>query len=98
LVGENIHRYPVSLTGLECQVSGLANSDTCPRPTTVSKLANSDTCPRPTTWLSADLGQAGVLRGVGLGLPMGLGVHLVPGVPSARGLTRVGRHANCSIL
>jgi hypothetical protein len=31
--GENTHRYPTSLTSLECQVSELANSDTCPRPT-----------------------------------------------------------------
>ena len=30
----NIHGYPMSLTSLECQVSELANSDTCPRPTT----------------------------------------------------------------
>jgi hypothetical protein len=34
LVGENIHRYPMSLTSLECQVSRLVNSDTRPRPTT----------------------------------------------------------------
>ena len=34
LVGENIHRYPMSLTSLERQVSELVNSDTCPRPTT----------------------------------------------------------------
>jgi hypothetical protein len=29
-----ISRYPVSLKGLECSVSKLANSDACPRPTT----------------------------------------------------------------
>jgi hypothetical protein len=34
LVGENIHRYRMSLTSLERQVSDLVNSDTCPRPTT----------------------------------------------------------------
>jgi HrpA-like RNA helicase len=34
LVGENIHRYPMSLTRLECQVSELVDSDACPRPTT----------------------------------------------------------------
>jgi hypothetical protein len=33
LVGENIHRYPMSLTNLECQESELVHSDTCPRPT-----------------------------------------------------------------
>ena len=31
-VGENMHRYPMSLTSLECQVSELVNSDTCLRP------------------------------------------------------------------
>ena len=36
LVGENIHRYPMTLTSLECQVSELVNSDACPRPTTGS--------------------------------------------------------------
>ena len=30
LVGESIHRQPVSLTSLECQVSELVNSDACP--------------------------------------------------------------------
>jgi hypothetical protein len=30
----NMHRYPMSLTNSECQASALANSDTCPRPTT----------------------------------------------------------------
>jgi hypothetical protein len=34
LVGENIRRYPMSLTSLDCQVSKLVNSDTCPRLTT----------------------------------------------------------------
>ena len=34
LVGENNHRYPMSLASLECQVSELVNSNTCPRPTT----------------------------------------------------------------
>jgi hypothetical protein len=33
LVGENIQSYHMSLTSLECQVTELANSDTCPRPT-----------------------------------------------------------------
>ena len=33
LVGENIHRYPMSLTSLECPASKLVNSDTRPRPT-----------------------------------------------------------------
>jgi hypothetical protein len=33
LVGENIHRYSMSLTNLKCQASKLVNSDTCPRPT-----------------------------------------------------------------
>jgi hypothetical protein len=37
LVGENIHRYPMSLTSLEYQVSELVSSDTCPRPTTRKK-------------------------------------------------------------
>jgi hypothetical protein len=32
LVDENMHRYPMSLTSLECQASELVNSDTCPRP------------------------------------------------------------------
>jgi hypothetical protein len=49
LVGEGIHRYAVSLSSLECQVSKLVNRNTCPRLTTVSKLVNSDACPRPTT-------------------------------------------------
>ena len=39
MVGENIHRYPMSLTSLECLVSGLVDSDTCPRPTTHRILA-----------------------------------------------------------
>ena len=34
LVGENIYRYPMSLTSLECQVSELVSSDACSRPTT----------------------------------------------------------------
>ena len=34
LVGDDIHRYPMSLTSLEQFVSKLANSDACPRPTT----------------------------------------------------------------
>ena len=33
---ENIHRHPMSLTRLECQVYGLVKSDTCQRPTTQS--------------------------------------------------------------
>jgi hypothetical protein len=32
LVGENIHRYPMSLTSLQCQASELVDSDACPRP------------------------------------------------------------------
>ena len=32
-VGENIHRYPTSLTSLECHASELVYSDACPRPT-----------------------------------------------------------------
>ena len=32
-VGESIHRYPVSLTSLECHASELVNSDACPYPT-----------------------------------------------------------------
>ena len=38
LVGENIHRHPMSLKSLEYQVSELVNSDTCPRPTTPISL------------------------------------------------------------
>ena len=34
LVGENMHRHPMSITSLGCEVSELVNSDTCPRPTT----------------------------------------------------------------
>ena len=34
LVGEDIHRSAMSITRLECQVSNLANRDTCRRPTT----------------------------------------------------------------
>ena len=34
LIGENIHRYPMSLTNFDCQVSELVNSDTYPRVTT----------------------------------------------------------------
>ena len=30
--GENIRRHPMSPTSLECRVSELASSDTCPRP------------------------------------------------------------------
>jgi hypothetical protein len=30
MVGENIHRYPMSLTSLECQGSELVHSDACP--------------------------------------------------------------------
>jgi hypothetical protein len=33
-IGENIRRYPMPLTSLECPVSKLVNSDTCPLPTT----------------------------------------------------------------
>jgi hypothetical protein len=34
LVGEHIHRYPMSLTSLESQVSAFGKSHTCPRPMT----------------------------------------------------------------
>jgi hypothetical protein len=44
LVGENIHRYPISLTSLECQVSALVNSDTCPCPTTARRPRSSTGC------------------------------------------------------
>ena len=39
LDGENIHRYPMPQTSLECQVSKWVNGDTCPRPTTVARGA-----------------------------------------------------------
>jgi hypothetical protein len=51
LVGENIRRYPTSLTSLECRVSELVHSDTCPRPTTGLPAAVAAGAP------AADLGQ-----------------------------------------
>jgi ankyrin repeat protein len=33
-VGIRCHRYPMSLTSLDCRVSELVDSDTCPRPAT----------------------------------------------------------------
>jgi hypothetical protein len=36
---ENIRRYLFTLASLECQVSTLANDDTCPRPTTLQLSA-----------------------------------------------------------
>jgi hypothetical protein len=52
--GENIYRYPMSLTSLECQVSEWVNSDTCPRPTTQEAEAAARTREEMAGWLAGE--------------------------------------------
>jgi hypothetical protein len=61
VVGENIHRHPMSLTSLECQVSELVNGDTCPRPTTqVRSLSpRGSSQPAPPSWSKIGGGRRG---------------------------------------
>ena len=49
LVGENMHRYHMSITRLECQVSELVDSDTCPHPTTGGRCTTRSRRPRTQT-------------------------------------------------
>ena len=47
VVGDGIHRYPVSLASLERRVSELANSDTRPRPMTAGGCPSGDSARAP---------------------------------------------------